>query len=178
MGFGYTIPSPTVLLSSLGDYVATIEENSHVFSFPAIDFTGDSELILIVSGSAAAAFDLQLRINANATGNYFVDGRRINAGVETLIDLNSQTEGELINTVFITGAGAYFSGIGHIILPKGSSFTGIKTIFNGAGSGTGQQQSSVLLSVDTDDVTDVEIRTSGGNWRVNTRFTLYRVNRT
>jgi len=162
------------LWTVLGDYEAAAPEASHNFNFPAITFDDDSMLVLEYDLAPTAVFSLLMRINTNATANYFVDGRRINGGTETLIDLNSQNTIELINTA-ITSTLVGLAGRVNIYLGKGA--TTDRPFIDGIGGSSGQQVIRGQLSNDEVSITDIEIRTSTSTWKIGGRATLYRVSR-
>ena len=160
----------------LGTYEALIAEASHVFNFPAVDFSNDSMLVLVVDGSATAALSLQLRINTDATGNYYTDGYRIRNAVETLIDLNLQNQAELANSAILTGGGSNFHGTAYILLSATVATDATVIISQFAGDGA-EQRVRGLFNVGSASITDVEVRTSVSTWLIGTRMTLYRVQR-
>jgi len=171
-----TVLVPKTPMHVIETHEASGTESSHVFSFSAIDFDDDSYLILEFDGATSASLDLQLRFNTNATANYYTDGSVMVGGVQTLIDLNTQTAGRIMNTnggrgcfvlvkIFLIKAGV----INSVMYRANGYFDGIPTSENETGQLFNQQIASL---------TDVEIRTSTSTWTAETRITLYRVKRT
>jgi len=173
-GLGPAIPT-IHLWSALGDYEAVIAEGSHNFNFPAIDFDSDSMLVLVIDLGASAALNLLMRINSVATGSYFTDGRKIAAGVETLVDLNAQTSALLASSTILSGATSTAFIKALIGTSKITANNPTMIISQGAGSGSNEQLNSngpVVVSI-----TDITVLTSASTWKIGTRMTLYRVQR-
>lgn len=182
MNSGATLPEWATLgpslWSVLGDYEAAIAEATHTFTFTAVDFDDDSELVLVIDGSATAAFSLLARINADSTNNYLVDGFRVASGVETLIDLNAQTSMDILNSALIAGANFTFWGTAKFGLMKGatSDFPICYSHMMGAFQ-AGLESKASRLGVDDTSITDITILTSTSTWKIGTRMTLYKVAR-
>ncbi len=166
-----------VLWSVLGDYEASIAESSHRFSFPAVNFDDDSMLVLVIDGSSSASFNLGIRFNKNSS-SYFVDGRRITGGGQTLIDLNGQTFGQIASTSVIAGVDRPFSSEIYIHLNKAGAIKRINCNYMTMGGQIGiQEVATVTLLVNKTNVTDIDILTSTSTWKIGTRMTLYKVAR-
>jgi len=166
------------VLSVIETYEASIAEGSHTFTFAGIDFDDDSELLLVYDLSATAAFSLLMRINGITALSYFVDGRRITGGAETLIDLNSLGSGQLQSSTIINGANSGATGRVKIGLIKAG--TNDKPTWSAEGSGSalaGGEVYSGLLFVNMASITSIRIFTSTSTWQIGTRMTLYRLAR-
>ncbi len=158
----------------LGNYVAAAPESSHVFSFPAIDWTIISELMLIFElSSTLATTALGVRINTIASGDYFTDGQRIINGVTTPIDLNGATSGEILNTG-LTGANVASNGILHFVQ---SLTENVPTVFSKVLGFGGYQDVRVVSNVSNANLTDIEILTLASTWKTLGRMTLYQLRR-
>ena len=167
----------TEVLSVIETHEAAIAESTFTFSFSAINFDDDSELLLVIDASVTLLLELFLRINAVSTG-YYSDGRRITGGTETLID-NNNTAGYQIasSTLF-----AAVNDTGHaeirIGLTKGGTFD--RVIFDGSiasGSLAMGEKKSGMVTGAISSLTDVVVLTTTSTWQVGTRMTLYRVRR-
>jgi len=166
---------PKTPMHVIETHEATTTESSFVFSFSAIDFDDDSYLILEFDGATSASLDLQLRFNTNATANYYTDGSVMVGGVQTLIDLNTQTAGRIMNTVSARGCFCFVK----IFLIKAGSVNSVMYRSNGYFDGlpTSENESGQLFNQQIASLTSVEVRTSTSTWTADTRITLYRVKR-
>jgi len=178
-----TLLQTDTLLSQLAwgiieTYEATVAENSHLFSFPAIDFDDFSELILVMDIVASASMSLSCRINADATANYDTHGKRIFAGADTFVNQTNATSG-LLCTSNVLGANQNFGNIvAHIGLPKGSTASSNHpswTVYTSGDFGE-LEMLACVLTVDKSDISSIELRGSS-NWKIGSRATLYRVKR-
>jgi len=60
----------------LGDYEAASQEGTHTFSFTAVDFDDDSEIVVVMDLTADASLAISMEINGLTSG-YAIAGRRI-----------------------------------------------------------------------------------------------------
>jgi len=164
------------LWSVLGTYEAASAEASHLFSFTAVDFDDDSELVLVYDCSATLQLALQCRVNAIAGVAYYQDGRRITGGAETLLDISGVSEWELLSTTALTGVNVPGAGVAHILLPKGGTLDRVKIINHSIASVVNEQLSGAMITATTS-LTSVEVLTSTSTWEIGARFTLYKVAR-
>lgn len=165
----------TGLWTVLGDYEAAIAEASHVFSFAAVDFDDDSLLMLVFDGSLTASASILMRINADATANYFIDGYRISSSVQTLIDINTSTSMELVNST-LTAGDQTIKGVVTIQLSNGALID--RPVINSHFHPLTQEQViGAILNIDSASITDVEVLLSGSTWQIGTRMTLYKLAR-
>ena len=160
----------------IGKHEALVPESSFIFSFLAIDFDDDSQLVLVMDGSITAPLVIQLRINNNATANYFFDGRTIAGGIEIIIDGNVQTQMEISNTTLHSNVNEQFHGNVLIYLAKSGSLK-VPTMQALMVGERGSQVMMGKINANTPSITDVEVRTSTSTWQTGTRMTLYRVKR-
>ncbi len=166
------------LWTVLGDYEAATAEASHNFNFSAVDFDNDSELVLVIDLGVTLALILQLRINADTSANYFTDGRIINGGVETLVDLGGIAAYQILSTTSLGAVNASGFAEVHIGLPKaGTQDRPLFYSFGGSGSGPVNESYAGSLNKTVSSITDVEVRTSTSTWQIGTRMTLYKVAR-
>jgi len=162
------------LLSVLGTYEATSAESSHTFSFTAVDFEDDSLLILEFDGNAQDIQTINIRLNEDSNGVYNSDGTIIASGGQTIFDTNSQTSGSLMGVVMADG-GRAMSVIAYISLSIPSSDK-YPMILSRGQTNEGVQTSRVLMGVNTANITDVEVLSSG-TWEIGARATLYKLAR-
>jgi len=163
------------LWSVLGNYVAAGAEDSHNFNFTAVDFDDYSKLILTIDGNATDTLSVNIRINTSSAAQYYTDGDRISAGTETIIDINTATEGTLMDSALSAGGGQGFCVIADILLPAHVSDNFPQT-YSRSSTNTATQVSRVNFNVDTSSITDIEIRSSA-DWDTGTRITLYKLAR-
>ena len=171
--------NPSGLWTVLGDYEATVAEGSHTFSFSAVDFDDDSELMLIIDLDPTAAFNLLLRVNGNSTSNYFVDGSRISVNAETLIDLNTQSSFQLASNSVFSLANREGFVIAHIGLTKAGTTTDVPIIqsFAQGGPATAHESAGGMLNVNTTSISSIVVLTSTSTWKIGSRMTLYKLAR-
>jgi len=161
------------LVTLLVDYEATATDVTKSLSFTAVDFNDDSEILIILDGITAGAVNFNFQITGEATGNYFGDGAKIVAGVETLLDQNSFTGCDIVETSILDAADRPFFIVIHLGLNKGGvpnhpMFTSI------ARGHLGQQVLSGSLRVNKTSIGSVLF---GGNWKSGTRVTIYKIKR-
>jgi len=163
------------LWTVLGDYEAASAEASHEFTFSSIDFDDISKLVLVIDGGSTAALALQLRINTIVTNTYYTDGRLIEGGTETIIDLNTQVAAQIISANLLDAAREF---VGTIDIYS-SKTIGRCSMHSMMGSPTklGNEVVSNILTDIISALTAVEVRTSTSTWKIGTRFTLYSVAR-
>lgn len=174
MGFSYTAPPPVVLVSSLGDYIAPAPESSHVFNFAAVDYDDDSIIVIDFDLTATLQFALGLRINGVAGNNYFTDGRRISAGVETIIDLNSQNTIQIGSTSIFLGADNGAGGRIMIFLNRSGGLRRPFVVSTIGGNIGGNEQISGHINQNQATISSVELLTSASTWQTNGRITVYK----
>jgi len=165
-----------LLWEALGDYEAATAENSHTFSFTAVDFDDDSMLVLVIDVVATASFILGMRLNTDATANYYNDGRQIIGGTETLLDINAQNEWEIADANLITVGNENTFAIIQLALHKGGTLDR-GTMHAMVSTGSGQRVVDGFFDVNTSSLTDVEVLTSTSTWKTGSRITLYKVPR-
>lgn len=164
---------------TLGNYVAAIEEPSHVFNFPAVDFDDIAYLELEWDLSVTAAAIIRMRINTLATGTYFDDGLTSFGGVLAPINLVSQTSWIIAPSIFMTGVNHGVVGVTKIQhVNAGTQLRyAANTLMNGcslAGYGSIAHTNTTALGEDV--LTDVEIFGSV-DWQIGTRATLWSIAR-
>ena len=163
------------LWTVLEDYEAGSAESSHSFSFSAVDFDDDAELVLIIDGVSTLALNLLLRMNNITTSNYFYDGRRITGGAETLLDTNTATSITIATNTLLDEANATMFIIIHINLSKGASSIDYPAIHcNAYGSRTVEEKISGIINTDQTSISDIDILTSTSSWKIGTRMTFTR----
>lgn len=166
------------LWAVLGDYEASIAEGSHNFNFPAVDFNDDSELMLVIDIGVQEALNLGLQIDSITSTTYFTDGRRIDGGVETLLDINSATTIQLASSTLLSANNRQAFIIVHIGLGKAGSGDRPRILSHATG-GLNFMDELISGSNTSSQVslTDITILTSIGNWHIGTRMTLYKLAR-
>jgi len=164
--------------TSIGNYVAAVIEATHTFNFPEVDFDIISHLILTISATTdGGGLNMLMRFNGSAAATYFVDGRDIRGGVETLIDLNAQTSAQLASNAILSGNGVPFTI--YVVIMKSvvnDNMHCIATVVsNGAGRGQQMQTSEQETAIAS--LTSLDILTSVSNWRVGSRMSLFSIRR-
>jgi len=167
-----------VLWTVLGDYEAIIAEASHNFNFTAVDFDDDSELLLVFDGFSTASFILNLEINGIVTG-YFIDGRRISVGTETIIDINNAVGFQIASASVFSSAESSAGIVVHITLSKGTALGKRPTVVSlcNGGTVTINEVEGGTLNSQVASITDINIKTSTSTWGIGTRITLYKLAR-
>lgn len=175
-----TIPGGAVggLWSQIGDYIATIQESSHEFDITDIDFSADSLIVAVLDGTVNNSTDIEMQVNQDSSAFYFQDGSRIIGGVESILDVNSDTKWTLASNAIIEGAFP-FTIIVELQLTAGAvgGTADAPRIFS-RGNSNGYEHIAGRLQVEKADITHVRFDSSLFPWRVGTRFTLYKVSRT
>jgi len=156
-------------------YEASIAEGSKTFTFTEITFDDDSELVLVMDGAVTASLALEIAVNGDTTTNYFTDGRRISAGTETIIDINSAEFWTVASTSILGIANQNFFGNIRFMRSKALTLDRPNMISEFIGAGQ-EQVSCQLTSVETG-ISSIEVNTSTSTWGIGTRFSLYRVRR-
>lgn len=165
-------------LEVLGDYEAASAESSHNFNFTAVDFDDDSELILIIDIGVTGALNLQIRINGDAGNNYFMDGRRISGGSETILDQNSTSEPQIASSTLLSTANREAFIVVHIGLAKAGDLDRTAIIYDTQAIGNAMNEAGGIQNTTArSSITDVLVRTSTNTWQIGTRMTLYKVPR-
>ncbi len=174
--FGYML-SPQLALDKTWELIEThealIPESTFTFSFPAIDFDDDSELVLVIDIGSTVALNLQLAINGISTLLYFTDGRRIKGGVETLIDLN-QTSFQISSSSILFATAFITVQIG---LSKAGTNDRPMIFTTASGGNAGNEVTNGALASVTASISSLEVKTTTSTWRTGTRMSLYRVRR-
>lgn len=175
---GGIVQTGDTFLTVIGDYEAAIAEASHSFTFTAVDFDDDSEVMIIIDGSVTAAAAIQVRINSEAGASYFQDGRRIASGVETLIDQNSENEFDVCSATMLQNGGDGFFAVIKISFNKSGTLDRPRIISESVGGSVlANEQVSGMFNVATATLTDIVMRTSTSTWDIGTRITVYKLSR-
>lgn len=130
-------------------------------------------MLILELSSTAATTALAVRMNTIATGDYFVDGQRIRAGTTTVVDLGSETSGEILNTD-LTGANVASNGILHFVQDLNQN---VPTVFSKVLGFGGYEDVRVVSNVSNANLTDIEILTTASTWKTLGRITLYQLRR-
>lgn len=167
-----------VLMTVLADYEATSAESTHTFSFSAVNFNDDSEIILIfdMSISAVDSF-IQLQIDGETGADYFKDGRQSRGGTITAIDDNMDNEYTIAENLITNAVARGMFGIVRVGLSKGGAIDS-PIIQSNIATEIGQDNSGGYLTVDKNNIASLLLKLSVNNWRIGTRATVYKVART
>ena len=160
------------LWAVIGTYEASVAESSHIFNFTAIDFSNDSELMLVIDLQSNAVVDVLVQVNGNTT-LYFSDGRRISGGTETLLDLNSQSG---FNCGTALPSDRTFGCIVHIHLNASPTNYPVSTSMSHNRSEENQVMGGRQGTI-TASFTSVKVLLSASSWVSGARITLYRLKR-
>ncbi len=160
-------------------YEATGAESSHEFTLSsADDFTKTSYYEIIVDGVATAAFTLEMQVNQRTTSLYYLDGSRISAAAETLLDSDAADHFPIGSITLIPGADDHFNTVVKLSTTKGSAGNDRLTIlFQTYGGGTIFEHGGGMFNEDQPTLTHVKILTSTSTWKIGTRISLYKVTR-
>ena len=176
-GVAPTFQDAAGILSVIETYEASVAEAAKTFTFTAVDFDDDSELLLVMDFNVAGAGVLSMAYNGITGTAYAIDGRAIKAGVETLIDLNAQAAIQIASSALLTDAEDEAFLIVHIGLSKASAT--IKRIISFC-EANGPQQSYEATAghnnTTSTSISSIEI-TSTVNWNIGSRMTLYKLAR-
>ncbi len=157
---------------TIEDYNSPSTAATKTFTFPAIDFSKVSKLVLVIDGLTTAALALRVTINGIVTSKYSYDGRRIAGGTETLLDVTAEEYWEVASVAAIDAARSFMGTIEiyHSTIDK----PGLISTVNAA-SGDKQEQITGFLDQEVLSITSIEIVTSTSTWIADTRMTLYKV---
>ena len=161
-------------LELIEDYTegsATANTKSFTVTEDPDDF---SCLVLEYSIGIDGAGDLNMQLNDNTgSGEYEINGTRIDGGSETLINASS-TSAEVCPSEILSGDNNTGCGRVAIYLPEAGTtrpcFTAIAT-----GQNTAQYYSIAGVNfVSETSITKITISMDANNWKQNSNFTLYR----
>ena len=146
--YGYML-SPKLDLDKVWNVIETHEalvpESSFIFNFTPTDLENDSMLVLVIDGAVTSILELQLRLNGISNPNYFFDGRKINNGVETILDRNSQNQGLLADNNQLGASSRFFTGTVKIFITKASTVN-FPTYNSEIGTGTFNTLGTVFIN--------------------------------
>ncbi len=144
---------------------------------PVIDFNDVAYLQLEMDVTPSAQLKLQIQYNGDASANYYMAGKYITAGAETLLTESGQTAGTITgthtfsaadNSAFvltqiglINATNAFVYAVSHIVAQNGSTL----------------EETMTELAIDKTSLTEIKIITSTSTWKANSRFSLYRIMR-
>lgn len=171
------VESAAGLLEVIETYEATVAEDEHTFTFAAVDFDDVSKLMLVADLAAVALLSLQMQINGDVSTNYSTSGRRISGG-EVLINLTSQDSMQLATSTAFSGGNRGGQVNVDIGLHKGGASTRPTANSTVVGAvGTDQEVLGSALAVNTSSISSLRVFTSGNNWNIGARMTLYKLSR-
>jgi len=165
---------PWILLDT---HVALGIESSYTFTpTTPIDIDDFSELVILIAGVPTLALAMELAINSVVT-NYFDDGSSIKAGVETLVNNDSQTQWQIATTNAISIVNAEFFIEVHIILPNTVQNRERIDCWSMVLSGATILESlgHTLTTPDIVELVDLKFTTSTSTWKAGTTFKTYGV---
>ena len=167
------------VMEVIGNYVAAVQESAIEFTLsPALTMSPDSYILCVLDGTVTNSTDIEMQVNQDSSANYFADGARIRAGVETLIDNNTTTEHTVATSLIVTGALPFFAII-EIGLTQGAvGGTDDSPRFFSRAQSDGYENLAGRLDIESASITHVKFISSTFPWRVGTRITLYKVSRT
>ena len=167
--------APSSLWSVLADYEATGNDATETLSFAAVDFDDDSLIIVVIDGDTNAALELQMRPNNLVGGSYYTDGHRLDAGVETLLDVNGQTSWPIVTATTLNAA-LEFHAIITIQLNKAGADR-IWIVSECSVYQNGFERNIGHYIGGPTSLSSIVIKTSTSTWALGTRITVYKVAR-
>ena len=166
------------LITSIGDYVAGSAEGSKEFTISGVDFDTHSYILVVFDGSITAAAAVLMQLNGQIGSDYRMDGRRLTAAVETLLENNAGTSHELCSNTLCSQADDSF--VGEVKIYHDQASGTIITSFIGDAYGKTQQideHHSGCLNIAVTSLTTIKILTSTSTWKTGTRISVYKVSR-
>jgi len=182
--FGYLL-SPKIIAKTTWEEIGnferkTIPESATIATFnlsPAIDFDNVSMLVLEFDGAFDLATNLLLSING-INSNYAIYGRRIKAGVKTLIQFTNQAFETIASNNLVTANNDILHSLVYMTVNKAPTFKEVGfQIFSNGLTVNGNEVLSGSLNFVAGIITINQVIVSSGGWQVGTRITLYKVNR-
>ena len=158
-------------------HIATGNESTFTFTFPAIDFQSYSKLVLIIDGNLTASANLELKLNSITTW-YYTDGQRISNGTQTIINSGALSHFVIGSTSILNTSNVQFTGQIDILLSNSGGSGGRPTIYSHVtGSNAIYESISGNIASNVTSLTDVILETSTSTWKSGARMTLYKVAR-
>ncbi len=146
------------------------------FTFPAIDFTRISHLVLIVTGGTTAALELRLQFEGDTTSAYYYDGRRMVGGAETLLAVDAEEYLVLLSAILNDAANRANFIEAHITIPTtGLQYPSASIHSSCSGATGGNEETQGFLAVGKSSLSNITISVSTSSWLDGFQMTLYKV---
>jgi len=178
-GVGGT-PASAAVFERIDEHEAVGTESSYVIT-PTVPITGAlyNEIIVMINYVPTAIFNLEAHINAVTSSDYFGDGYRIKAGVETLIDEGGLAHWIISSSAMVLGANISGCVLFRIMIPDADAFRAIVYGFSDVTAETiaVEHKGFTLNGIAIASITDITIATSTSTWKAGTKITTYGVRR-
>jgi len=162
-------------LERLDTHLAAGNENTYTFTpATALDLLADySEIMVVISGSADGALDLEMVLNADVTG-YFQETFSQIGAVLAGVTGGSIAHVVILSSSVITGTRRFYARI-HITIED--STDRFQIIAQGGAHNVGQEQVVAEQNTAATELTSLNFQTSANNWIAGTRIDTYGVRR-